>query len=175
MPREIKETSVPPTRIEYLAGGFSRHLAGRISRRSFMGSVGRGAIAATMGTLATPFLIRPALAHTNSCQSFCSASCRALTGSNSCPSGSCNCGCWCIRVSSSTCSSTYREWCDCCGGCGDSDRGCINGTDNLTHPTCLLHKEWPEGCSDTHIKCRFHRCVSQSSCERVNTECDQST
>lgn len=170
MSTEIREVSESVTHLESLSNRASRRLAGRISRRSFMGRVGKGAIAATLGSAGANLLLAPAIAHDNPCQAGCSIGCATLTGSNNCPSGSCNCGCWCIRVPSGTCSSTYREWCDCCGGC-QGNLKCVEGSDGLTHPSCYNHKAWPEGCDDLHIKCRRHRCVSLSDCERVNTVC----
>lgn len=174
LPVEVKEVSVPGTRLERMSDTYSRRLAGRVSRRSFFGRLGQGAIAATLGSVGVDLLSRPAQAHSNWCQSNCSIGCAKLTGTNWCPADTCECGCWCIRVSSSTCTSTYREWCDCCGGCNDSNRGCVGGSDGLTHPTCLFHKEYSGGCGtlgSTHIKCRRHQCVKDYMCERFGTQC----
>lgn len=158
------------TLLETFSKHSSTYLAGRVSRRSFMGRLGRGAIAATLGGAgATLLLNQRAEAHTCPCSN-CgnSIGCGTLTGvQGSCPSDTCQCGCWCINVSSDKCASGIREWCDCCGGCAEGSGGCrcVNGI-----PTCCYHKEWPEGCgsADTHIKCRYHKCVSSSQCERFS-------
>jgi hypothetical protein len=175
---EIPEVSDSGSRLESAAEIVSRRLANTISRRSFLGRLGVGAVAATVGNGASALIFtRSAYAHTNPCQSGCSISCGTLTGSNACPAGTCNCGCWCVRVSTSICQSTLRHFCDCCGGdyCNAPGHGCrcIQGSDGLTHPSCCLHKLWPDGCGvqgEWHIACRTLGCLN--SCNRINTVCD---
>lgn len=152
------------SRIENLSERASRRLAMRISRRSFLGRLGRGVIVAAVGSAAGPFLIsESAYAHTNPCSKTCSVSCKVLTGSNSCPSGTSNCGCWCIT---STACTNYREWCDCCGDNYCSGRRqCVNGA-----PSCYNHRAYSAS-GDTHIACRFNRCVTASNCERFENPC----
>lgn len=173
---EIHEVSDAGSRLEIAAESVSRKLANTISRRSFLGRLGIGAIAATLGNGASVLIFpEEAAAHTNPCQSGCSISCGTLTGSNACPAGTCNAGCWCVRVSTSICQSTLRHFCDCAGGdyCGSHPCHCVTGTDGLTHPSCCLHKLWPDGCGvvdEWHIACRVIDCLN--SCNRINSICD---
>ena len=153
------------TLLESYGKDVSRKLAFRISRRSFMGRLGKGAVAASLGGAGVALLSQsPALAHSCPCSN-CgySIGCNNLTGNNQCPLDTCQCGCWCTNVSSGTCITGIREWCDCCGGCSQGCR-CVDGL-----PTCCYHKEYAGGCgtlNQTHIMCRFHRCVEGFMCER---------
>jgi hypothetical protein len=151
------------------AAFLSQRLAERVSRRSFLARVGRGAIAVAMGGSAALALPDRGYAH-DSCEcGSCSGSCcGALTvrcenlpgwNRNRCPSDSCICGCWWESVSTSVCSSGIREWCDCCRGCTGCD--CVND-----HPTCCRHKTYSSrsqcasGCN--HIRCRRWRCIDST-------------
>lgn len=156
------------TKLERYSKVATTRLARSVSRRSFIGRVGRGAIAASLGSAGAALLANnSALAHTGGCgcADGCglSVSCDNLPGHmhNSCPSGSCGCGCWCC--STTGCASGYREWCDCCGGCSGG-AGCANGK-----PTCYNHAVWSNGCNGhIHIKCRRKNCVPRSSCGAID-------
>lgn len=170
------QTKEYDSRVVRMTQSAARSLASRTSRRSFIGRIGRTAVlAATTGAFLGTVGVEEGLAHhwggCGSCQNppigggCCGQNtigCANLTGSNSCPGNTCNCGCWTITVSSSTCASRRREWCDCCGGCADgSNCNCIT-VGGVPHPTCCRHKEWNDGCQGCakHIKCRRHRCVA---------------
>jgi hypothetical protein len=158
-------TTTETTGLEKVGGDFSRFFASRVSRRSFLSRVGVGAVALTMGGTAGEALVERAHAHSScncgACSGTCgcnnSVTCANLTGSNVCPSGSCICGCW--WVSYSGCASGFREWCDCCMGCGSCS--CHSGA-----PSCCNHKFYSSrstcstGCN--HIKCRRWRCISST-------------
>ena len=177
MPMEIRDVSTNTTWLETLSDSLSRGLAGRISRKSFVGRVSRGAVAATLGGAgATLFMTESAEAHANPCANGCSVQCsrHPSWGANSCPSGTCECGCWCISVSTGVCGSGLKEWCDCCGGdfCLPQGCTCISAC-GTTYPSCCNHKVWAEGCgsADWHIACRYSKCVSSSQCEHINSVC----
>jgi hypothetical protein len=148
-----------PTRLEGIANRVSRRLAMRVTRRSFIGRLGAGATVALLGAEAANLIASPSSAL--ACSSGCSTGCLELDGwkKNSCPTGSCDSGCWCITVPQSTCSTGLKRWCDCTGGCSHgADCHCnSNGA-----PTCCNHKFWGGGCgdSDDYIKCRHWNCVA---------------
>lgn len=151
------------TRAETLTDVLARGLATKISRRSFFGRLGKGAVVATLGGSGAALLM-PEAAWAHSCPSGCdcseSVTCATLTGSNSCPSGTCECGCWlvsdCTHCGGST--NCWKWWCDCCGGgyCnGGANCRCVGG-----HPSCCNHKTHSGGCGDSswHIACRKSFC-----------------
>jgi hypothetical protein len=176
------------TRLEGLSESVSRSLAGRVSRRSFLGRLGKGAIAASLGAssaalLRTPSSAQAALICSGSSNN-CSIACDYLKGWvvpysdrgkdlwNYCPTGTCKCGSWVVKVIQTTCGSTYRRWTDCCdtqkswcpahGGCNCNS----TGADGNHHPSCCNTKEWGSCANDdcgkqgqTKIVCRFHKCV----------------
>jgi hypothetical protein len=155
------------TYLESLSNRLARGLATRVSRRSAVGRLGRGAIAVSLGSAGAAIFVGGAAAHTCNCSN-CSNSvrCECLPGgSNNCPSGSCQCGWWC--VSDGTCPSGHKFWIDCCGGC-NSGQACncvVDCVDGQQRPTCCHHKEWGCGCGTvgsefSHIKCRIHVCGS---------------
>jgi hypothetical protein len=156
-------------KLEETSGSLTRALASRTSRRSFMGRLGRGAIAASLGAAGAQ-LLAPAAAQAVGCGSCsgCSIGCGNLNqwNRNSCPPGSCSCGSWVIRVASSTCSSTLRRWTDCCntGWCGDHAGGNCNsiGDDGRRHPSCCNPREYFNGSCNANgrIVCRRHSCVT---------------
>lgn len=164
---EIPEAGDARTHLEDFSESITRHLAMRISRRSFLGRLGRGAIVASVGAASgTVILAGEALAHTPpaGCGG-CSVHCSQLTGNNRCPTGTALCGCWCI--SGAGCAN-YKEWCDCCGDSycsGPGRRQCIGGS-----PSCYNHRVY-SSTGDTHIACRRSRCVSLSECARVENPC----
>lgn len=164
----------PPSHLATTAGNLARRLATRTSRRSFIGRVGQAALVGAAASTGLGVLgAREALAHNSGCgscsgivgfpQNCCdqlTVGCKNLTGVNACPSNTCNCGCWIVNVSTSTCGSGRREWCDCCGECGSGGQcNCVDVNGTL-HPTCCRHKEY-SGCATCsgHIHCRKHRCV----------------
>lgn len=171
---EIRQTSrTKSSLLESSSDAFARRLAQRVSRRSFLGRVGKGAIvAATAGVAGVALLDVGAFAHVNPCQETCSISCESLPGhnANSCPGSTNTCGCWCINVSSVCGATGIREWCDCCGDnyC-QGNRQCVEGTDNRTHPSCYNHDAYGPG--SEHIACRRHHCVTQSQCARFDMPC----
>jgi hypothetical protein len=152
------------TNSEALSGAIARRLAMKLSRRSFIGRIGKGTVALSLGG-AGAALILPEAAWAHSCPGGCdcshSVTCGALTGSNSCPSGTCECGCWTV-TDCGTCSNSpgcLKYWCDCCGGdyChGGAQCRCVGGS-----PSCCIHKTWSGGCGDSswHIACRKSICA----------------
>jgi hypothetical protein len=159
------------SRLEGLASWTSRGLAQRVTRRSALGRLGRGAVALSLGGAGVAFLAEEASAHNvntcNSCDtnnancSPCcynnSVTCGTLTGNyGSCPSGSYDCGYWEYTDSSCGTANNLRRWTDCCGSCSEGSIGrCIGGA-----PTCCNHKEWPQqgGLCTDHIRCRYTFC-----------------
>ena len=166
------------SRLGTASGSAARYIANRMSRRSFLGRLGQGAIVTAMGTSGLTLLAQSAFAHSpnpcvcgqctgdnGNCCSRDSIGCGSLPGwndSNNCPPGSELCGCWTVTVSSGTCASGIREWCDCCKGCGTpANCQCITGDDGLTHPSCCRHKFYTgfQANACDHIRCRRRRCV----------------
>jgi hypothetical protein len=161
------------TWVEEVADSISRSLAGRVSRRSFIGRVGLGAVAASLGSVGAAITrSESAWAGHASCPSGCSCACSTQCGNvfpgnpgGTCPSPTCKCGTWCFQ--DSVCGSGYRRYDDCCsinwcnanGGCK-----CVAG-----RGSCCNHKAYPEGCGDSAsiIVCRTLQCVPLSSCVRV--------
>lgn len=97
------------------------------------------------------------------CNQF-SVTCYALTGTNACPSGTCNCGAWTETISKSICPSGTLIRSDCCGNCnGGANCRCVlvNGT---YYPTCCNSKCYTGGCylcSDKpYIECRMSQCLT---------------
>jgi hypothetical protein len=156
------------TLLETLSNSFAQGLAMRISRRSTLGRLGRGAIAISLGGAGAALLAPGEAFASCSCCTTGNNSirCQCLAGgSNACPSDTCQCGWWC--VSDSTCSSGHKFWTDCCGGCNNGGlctciTDCVDGT---VRPSCCWTKEWGCGCGTvgsqfSHIKCRIHICGS---------------
>jgi hypothetical protein len=161
---EIPEVGDVRTKLENGSERVMRRLAIRVSRRSFLGTLGRGAVVATIGGVASSVILEgEAQAHSCGC-SGCSVHCQTLTGNNRCPNNTSVCGCWCIADSGCA---NYKEWCDCCGDtyCQNHPRQCING-----NPSCCNHRFYSTT-SDVHIACRRYRCVSLSKCDRVENPC----
>lgn len=125
----------------------SMGLASRVSRRSFMGRLGSGLAAASVGASAFELIgAGSAAAATNS------ATCSLIIGTNSCPSyRGCACGCW---------SAGSFNWCDCCDNgqwCNHPGHSCHQTSQG---PTCCNSKEWTGGCGTrgrTPIICRYKR------------------
>jgi len=155
--------------LDHLAGGFSRAMATRFTRRSFFGKVGLYATAAVVGGTASTLLWQePALAATctdgsASCNgATTSVTCQCLTGLNTCPSGTCECGCWTVCNPSICAFPNAVAWCDCCNTSRHS-AGCACGKPKNCFPkehfcsTC--------GCNPGFsIRCRKHECVRPPTC-----------
>ncbi len=174
MTSQIQEISTNTTRTEALSDAISRRIAARISRRSFLGRVGKGAIAASLGGAVAESLLNPPTALAVCSGINCSVQCSHLPGwgSNTCPTGTCECGCWCINGPGCA---NYKEWCDCCGGdyCNPHGCRCISSC-GTTYPSCCLTKDWsPQGCGNStwHIACRTSKCVTGAQCEVFSNEC----
>lgn len=135
----------------------TRWLAERTPRRSFFGKTGRSLVAASVGgTLA--LAVYPESADAANCGCCCdvSVSCGCLTGNNSCPSGTCECGCW--STCGPQCGHNTMYWCDCCNLNSDH-YACISYCSN--HPSNCFYKEWSGGCYTGHaIHCRHYTCSS---------------
>lgn len=158
------------TWLENLNESISRSLASRFSRRSFMGRLGKGAVAATLGSAGVA-LVRPEAALAASCPSgcncACSVSCEYLPGwgQNSCPTngyGTCACGSWCF--STTQCPSGIRRWDDCCGinyCTKNPGTGCYC-VSSVNRPSCCNTKTYSGGCGDASsiVACRMNTCVS---------------
>jgi hypothetical protein len=155
------------TYLEQLSEAVARGLSARVSRRSALGRLGRGAIAVSLGGGAAAYLSETAAAHGCPCGSGCgfSVRCQCLSGGavGSCPSGTCECGWWCVNDSS--CPSGHKFWIDCCGGCnnGGSCTCMTDCVDGVSRPYCCHHKVYGCGCGtvgseSSHIKCRIRRC-----------------
>lgn len=151
-------------RVEQLGERVSRQLASRFSRRSFIGSVGRGSIVLTLGGGAFAARASIAGAHANPCAEGLSVSCHQLTGQNVCPSGTCGCGYWEL-CGQPECAANYAmRWRDCCvtdAGWCEGRRRCVNNA-----PSCYHHKEYPQGCRNNigAIRCRAWQCVYNAKC-----------
>lgn len=144
----------PDTYLARFGARASQGLAARLSRRSFIAKVGGGAVAIALGSE----LVFPALAAAAE-----SETCANLTGSNSCPSGTCHSGCWTIQDSShcSTSCNQLKCWCD----CQDQGSYCANNPWGGCHTfadgsvTCCNDKRWSGGCSTgLHTVCRRSFC-----------------
>jgi hypothetical protein len=140
-------------------GEVSRRLASRTPRRSFIGRVGRLAVAAGAGGVGALLWADPALAVT--CHDG-RTSCNNLTYSawcgcnnSTCPSGSCECGCW--YVCDGACSPRLTKYCDCCQS-GTSTCAC-----SPARPKYCFPKQYAGGCGTVRvsvIRCRYRRCTT---------------
>src|SRR6266702_6180836 len=149
--------------VDRWAREMSRGMANRYPRRSFLGKVGRYAAAAVAGGSASVLLLQePALAVGCGCGATHSVSCLCLTGSNTCPSGTCQCGCW-SACDTSRCPSPHSiQWCDCCNKSSHGS-ACVASCSNL--PKNCFSKEWSGGCSTGHsIRCRKFSCLNNPTC-----------
>jgi hypothetical protein len=155
---------MPQTLLEHAVNRGSAALAKRVSRRAFVARVGLGSVALTLGE-AGAMLLAPDVALADACPGCadCSDSvqCSLINGGvDSCPSGTCECGCWTV-TDCNVCPgqpNCTKSWCDCCGGDFCIPAGgcqCSHG-----RPMCCYFKKWPGGCgqSSWHIACRHHRC-----------------
>ena len=95
-----------------------------------------------------------------------SAFCCTIYGTNACPSGTSACGWWRCCISTLYCSSGYRYFIDCCGGCGTGH--CVNDSCG-DRKTCCYPKSW-DNCTGTGtIQCRAVLCVMPN---QVYSNCD---
>lgn len=136
---------------------WTRWLAGRTPRRSFLGRAGRGLVASSVGgTAALAVFAESAYAANCGCCCSESVSCGCLTGTNGCPSGTCECGSW--ITCGTQCGHNAMYWHDCCNESYHSsycDGGCSN------RPVNCFSKEWSGGCTTGYtIRCRYYRCDS---------------
>jgi hypothetical protein len=142
----IQETATRPEGvIEKQVAEFSRSLASRFSRRSFLGRVGGAAVAASVGTTAF------ALYNADAANAALSEFCGNIMSTMYCDTTwGCYCGCW----NSGSCS-----FCDCCDKCCwcNNHGGCKSP---FGAPTCCNTKEWSGGCgvASTKIICRDGFC-----------------
>lgn len=138
----------------------TRWLAERTPRRSFLGKVGRGLVASSVGGAAALSLFaETAYAGNCGCNGNVSVSCGCLTGTNLCPSDTCECGCWqtCNQVLCPGCLQNVN-WCDCCNTSAKSS-DCVPSCES--RPKNCFPKEWSGGCSSGYtIRCRKYRCGS---------------
>jgi hypothetical protein len=152
---------------------FARGLASRITRRSFLGDVAKAgmALAVAGGVVGFAGVEEAEATHCGGCASCTpslSITCRALTGTNACPDGSCRCGWW--DVAGGPCGDCTR-WHDCCFGCGGSGT-CRHNDQGECAPTCCNRKDYCGGCGtrfQTRIKCRMYTCPS--GCTSGDTSC----
>lgn len=151
-------------RFERVGERLSRGLAGRHSRRSFLGGVGRGSLVLAAGGSALALRPAGASAHNSPCREGYATTCHQLTGTNACPSNTCGCGFW-QSCGHPECPPHYMmRWRDCCvrppSWC-EGRRRCVSDA-----PTCYNHKHYPHGCSENvgAIRCRAWECVYNQSC-----------
>lgn len=151
-----------------LEGLLERAAAGETSRRGLLATVGRASVALSLGAAGGRFLsMSEASAHVPGpcgyCNSPCgcnnSVTCTYLTGVNSCPASTIDCGYW--EYVDAACNAPgrrgYRRWTDCCGACNDGGNCACMPTGSVT---CCNHRTYPStvGCN-AHIKCRRWGCV----------------
>ena len=140
---------------------WARWLAERSPRRSFLGKAGRGLVASSVGgTAALALFAESAYAGGCGCYGSESVTCGCLTGANTCPSGTCQCGCWTTCSAFCTgCNNT--NWCDCCNQTAHSSY-CVSSCGTAPgRPSNCFSKEWSGGCSTGHsIRCRYYYCSS---------------
>lgn len=157
MQNELLAKDALPDRV---AGRISRAMAARFPRRSFFGRVGVYAAAATVGGGALSLLSQEAaLAGGCGCNGYESVSCGCLTGSNSCPSGTCGCGCWAVCGG---CGDYAKMWCDCCNESYHSAR-CVSSCSS--DPSNCFTKDYAGGCAPGYtIRCRYWYCNHSLIC-----------
>jgi hypothetical protein len=133
----------------------NRRLASRFSRRSLLGSIGKGAIALCAAGAGVELTAPDAVA--SACGgNTTSITCSTLTGSNACPANTCGCGFWQICDQTECSHAAGKVWSDCCAQYSCSCT-CPSG-----FPSCCFTKEWGQGCGSgaSHIVCRRWYCGS---------------
>jgi hypothetical protein len=158
----VTHESTPGRRVDDYVSHVSQALARRTPRRSFLGTMGRLAIAAgaggAVGGAGALLWAEPASATATVCGGAThSAYCGCSSSTTSCPSGSCQCGCW--AVCNSVCTPVLTYYCDCCATSSCSCT-CPCG------PRCCFTKEWSGGCgsSSSRIRCRIRFCSGPRAC-----------
>ena len=156
------------TRAESATEGVTRWIAGRSPRRSFLGTIGRVMLVSATGAAGSTALWEESAQAVPLCGiNGHSVRCYCLTGSNSCPSGTCECGYWgaCPGQGDITfCSPKITYWHDCCDldGCSSA---CVDDCGRGTMHSCYYHKEYSGGCGTINvsvIRCRYWSCSSFS-------------
>ncbi len=171
------------SRLSRSTGHVATEVASRISRRSFIGRVGKLALVTAGGSAVLAFLADPAYAllcncegpdcsndcgngrpDPGGCDQFShSVTCAALGFSGVCPNTTVQCGFW-FCYSCSACGGGTRKWTDCCETghhCDNqSDCDCIKDVDDKKRPTCChrrCYDQQHQACD--YIRCRFADCV----------------
>lgn len=168
--------------IEGFALRIAHNSAGRISRRSMLGRIGKYALVLSGGGAVAALMATPADAALecdcrDSCTAECTGSkkcnctacghsvtCNALAGTTaSCPGYTAECGSW--SCGCSNCPSGRKIWTDCCPTGGECNSGancsCVVDKDGVSRPTCCYKKCYPGGhggCGH-FIACRYGRCA----------------
>jgi hypothetical protein len=146
----------------------TRWIAARSPRRSFLGKVGRAMLVSAAGGVGSAVLWQESAQSVPDCDiNGHSVRCVCLTGSNSCPSGTCECGSWgsCPGEGDLTpCSPQITFWHDCCdlSGCTSA---CVDDCGRGTTHKCYYKKPYPGGCGTVNvsvIRCRYYACSSFS-------------
>lgn len=151
--------------VDRLAASMSRTMAMKFARRSFLGRVGVYATAAVGGAASTLLLQEPALALAPAncgCNGDTSVTCVCLTGTNACPSGTCECGCWTACNTDFCALPNSVSFCDCCNTSSHSST-CVQ--DCSSKPSNCFGQEWTGTCSPGFtIRCRQYSCHGNPSC-----------
>src|ERR1700710_2319177 len=111
--------------LERVGERWSRWLANRHSRRSFLGLVGGTSVAFAGAGALYPSLAWGTCVGNCTCMNNNSRSCQDAIGTNACPSNACECGFWDVcacgddcggAVTTSPCGGTtpVKRWHDCC-------------------------------------------------------------
>jgi len=153
----------------------TRATASYFPRRSFFGKVGRYTVAAAIG-IAAPSILWPDAAYATtgcwdgggaSCNGQNSVTCGCLTGVNTCPSDTCQCGCWAACDSSKCPFPASVQFCDCCHQNGVTPHSSCASAACSHKPTNCFRKEHPGGCGSVGqnvIRCRMYSCQNHPTC-----------
>jgi hypothetical protein len=173
--------------VESTTAASARALALRVSRRSFLGRLGRLTVVMAAASAGVNILDDRASAlqcdqclpggntgcgsgrtpSNGPCSGARSVTCGALTGTGGrCPDNSFACGSW--SCSCSACASGVKRWTDCCGTgqcSASSSCRCATDSDGYTRKTCCVRKFYAggngggSGTCNAFIYCRFGKCV----------------
>lgn len=149
---------------------WTRWLADRTPRRSFLGKMGRGLVASSVGGAAALGLFAEQAYASGGCGCYgdVSVTCACEYGTDACPTGTCECGCWTSCSAYCTgCSAT--QWCDCCNTTSNYTTHCVGGCGPAPgYPTNCYTKAqgWPGGCGTgtSVIRCRYYLCTQGPAC-----------
>jgi len=173
---------MPTSQLQRATAGLSTKVASRVSRRSFLGRVGRltmvmAAAGTIVGITAEEAFALQCDCDGRRCDAGCTGSrtapsgcrtgghsvtCNGLTGTGGqCPSNSVRCGSWSCSCSTSVCASGTRIWTDCCASCSSaSSCRCVRDTDGVLRRTCCNKKCYVGGSNCSHfIRCRYAQCA----------------